>query len=170
MKSLTKFTNDALKYCRYWQIFIKSILIIFFLFMIYLHREDMIHYTAIKAIVKEAECKENVTIVQERYSSHNDLYNDCQLIVEYIIDGKTYNEPLRTIDGKYYKNDEIYIDYENKNKKNIRIHDITNKYIFYGCIIGLIIVLVMMYFIIFHKNKPFVRWLIGILCFRSLTN
>tara|TARA_Y100000389_G_C17270274_1_gene417596 strand:+ start:23 stop:535 length:513 start_codon:yes stop_codon:yes gene_type:complete len=170
MKGLKEFTKNALKYCRYWQIFVKIILIIILSIFIYVYYEDNINYTSIQATIKKADCKQNVKVVQERYSSHNELYSDCQLIVEYIIDGHTYNQSLRTINDKYYKGERLYIDYENKNKKNIRIHDITKKIIFYGCIFGLIILLGILYLITFHPDKSIVKWLIGILCFRSLTN
>jgi|MDSW01.3.fsa_nt_gb hypothetical protein len=170
MKDIKNFTNQALKYCRYWQIFVKIIIIILLSVFIYMNYEDNIHHTTISAKVIKANCKENVKVVQGRYSSHNELYNDCQLNIEYNINNKIYQNKLRTIEYKYYDGDEIWIDYENKNINNIRLHDITNKIIFYGCIVVLITLLFILYVVIFHQDKKWVKWLIGILCIRSLTN
>lgn len=170
MKDIRKFTNEALKYCRYWQILAKIFIIILLSVFIYLNYEDHIHHTTISANVVKSNCKENIKTIQGRYTSHDELYDDCQLNIEYKIKDKLYQNQLRTIDSKYYKGDEIWIDYENKNINNIRLHDFSNKLIFYGCIIGLIILLFILYVVIFHQDKKWVKWLIGILCIRSLTN
>ena len=170
MKGITKFTNDALKYCRYWQIFVKIIIIILLSVFIYMNYEDHIHHTTISAKVVKANCKENVKTIQDHYTSHNELYNDCQLNIEYNINNKKYQNKLRTIEDKYYDGEQIWIDYENQNMNNIRLHDYSNKIIFYGCIIILIILLFILYVIIFHQDKTWVKSLIGVLCIRSLTN
>ena len=170
MKELKNIMNPALKYCRYWILFTKSIVLIVCLFFIYTLYEDNIYHTMGQANVTSAKCIQNVKTIQSRYSSYNELYNDCKLTIKYKVNSKEYHSNLRTLEGKYNDGDIIDIDYENENINNIRLHEHYKKYVFYGSILILLISLSILFVIIYYPDKVWVKWLIGIMCFRSLTN
>ena len=106
--------------------------------------------TNISGIVKTVKCK-NVT---EEINNKSTTIVNCDMMIEYTVDGKKYTSPLATNNGTHSVGDSISIHYKNDNP-NIIYTSINTDYIAYGLIVIAIVIVLFVsvnYYMVSHNK------------------